>query len=43
MTKIYLLYPTMGGLHKGHIFLIKKSKNFKGKTLVTIYRQSKTI
>ena len=27
----------MGGLHKGHISLIKKSKNFKGKTLVSIF------
>ena len=27
--------PTMGGLHKGHISLIKKSQNFKGKTLVS--------
>ena len=29
--------PTMGGLHKGHVSLIKKSKNFKGKTLVSIF------
>ena len=29
--------PTMGGLHKGHISLIKKSKKFKGKTLVSIF------
>ena len=29
--------PTMGGLHKGHISLIKKSKTFKGKTLVSIF------
>ena len=29
--------PTMGGLHKGHISLIKKSKNFKGKVLVSIF------
>ena len=29
--------PTMGGLHRGHISLIKKSKNFKGKTLVSIF------
>ena len=29
--------PTMGGLHKGHISLIKKSKNFNGKTLVSIF------
>ena len=29
--------PTMGGLHKGHISLIKKSKKYKFKTLVSIY------
>ncbi len=29
--------PTMGGLHKGHISLIKKSKTFKGKTLVSVF------
>ena len=29
--------PTMGGLHKGHIFLIKKAKKKKNKTLVSIY------
>ncbi|MBD1150300.1 pantoate--beta-alanine ligase [Pelagibacterales bacterium SAG-MED29] len=29
--------PTMGGLHKGHISLIKKSQNYKGKTLVSIF------
>ena len=29
--------PTMGGLHKGHISLIRKSKKFKLKTLVSIY------
>jgi len=29
--------PTMGGLHKGHISLIKKTQNFKGKTLVSIF------
>ena len=29
--------PTMGGLHKGHISLIKKAKKYKNKTLVTIY------
>ena len=29
--------PTMGGLHKGHISLIKKSKSFRGKTLVSIF------
>ncbi len=29
--------PTMGGLHKGHISLIKRSKNLNGKTLVSIF------
>ena len=29
--------PTMGGLHKGHISLIKKSKKYKFKNLVSIY------
>ena len=29
--------PTMGGLHKGHISLIKRSKKSKLKTLVTIF------
>ena len=29
--------PTMGGLHKGHISLIKRSKKFKLKTLVSIF------
>ena len=29
--------PTMGGLHKGHISLIKKSKKSKLKTLVSIF------
>ena len=29
--------PTMGGLHRGHISLIKKSKKFKLKTLVSIF------
>ena len=29
--------PTMGGLHKGHVSLIKKSKKFKKKTLVSIF------
>ena len=29
--------PTMGGLHKGHISLIKKSKKSKYKTLVSIF------
>ena len=29
--------PTMGGLHAGHISLIKKSKKFQGKCLVSIF------
>jgi pantoate--beta-alanine ligase len=29
--------PTMGGLHKGHVSLIKKSKNYKYKILVSIF------
>ena len=29
--------PTMGGLHKGHISLVKKSKKYKQKTLVSIF------
>ena len=29
--------PTMGGLHRGHISLIKKSKTFKGKNVVSIF------
>ena len=29
--------PTMGSLHKGHISLIKKSKNLSNKTLVSIF------
>ena len=29
--------PTMGGLHKGHISLIKKTKSFSGQNLVTIF------
>jgi len=29
--------PTMGGLHKGHISLIKRSKKYKLKTLITIF------
>ena len=29
--------PTMGGFHKGHISLIKKSKSLGGKTLVSIF------
>ena len=29
--------PTMGGLHRGHISLIKKSKTFKGKSVISIF------
>ena len=29
--------PTMGGLHKGHIYLINKSKKFNRKILVSIF------
>ena len=29
--------PTMGGLHKGHLSLINKSKYKSKKTLVSIY------
>ena len=29
--------PTMGGLHKGHLELIKKSISISKKTLVSIY------
>ena len=29
--------PTMGGLHKGHVSLIKRSKKFKGKVIVSIF------
>ena len=29
--------PTMGGLHQGHLSLIKKAKNYKCKILVTIF------
>ena len=29
--------PTMGGIHKGHISLIKASQKKKGKTIVSIY------
>lgn len=29
--------PTMGGLHSGHVYLIKRAKKSKGKVLVTIY------
>ena len=36
-TKGISFVPTMGGLHKGHISLIKRSKKFKLKTLVSIF------
>lgn len=36
-TKGISFVPTMGGLHKGHISLIKKSKKTKHKTLVSIF------
>ena len=36
-TKGTSFVPTMGGLHKGHISLIKQSKKFKFKTLVSIF------
>jgi len=36
-TKGISFIPTMGGLHKGHISLIRQSKKFKLKTLVSIY------
>ncbi len=36
-TKGTSFVPTMGGLHKGHISLIKQSKRFKFKTLVSIF------
>ncbi len=29
--------PTMGGFHKGHISLIKKSRSYRNKTLVSIF------
>ena len=29
--------PTMGGLHRGHVSIIKKSKTLKGKILVSIF------
>ena len=29
--------PTMGGLHRGHVSLIKKSKTFKGKNVVSVF------
>ncbi len=36
-TKGISFVPTMGGLHKGHISLIKKSKKSKFRTLVSIF------
>ena len=36
-TKGISFVPTMGGLHEGHISLIKKSKKFRLKTLVSIF------
>ena len=36
-TKGISFVPTMGGLHKGHISLIKKSKKTQFKTLVSIF------
>ncbi len=36
-TKGISFVPTMGGLHKGHISLIKQAKKFKLKTLVSIF------
>ena len=36
-TKGISFVPTMGGLHKGHISLIKQSKKLNLKTLVSIF------
>ena len=36
-TKGISFVPTMGGLHKGHISLLKKSKKFQFTTLVSIF------
>ena len=36
-TKGISFVPTMGGLHKGHVSLIKKSKKSRLKTLVSIF------
>ena len=35
--KTICFIPTMGGLHKGHISLIKRAKKITNKTLVSIY------
>ncbi len=35
--------PTMGSLHKGHISLIKKSKNECKKTILKFYEVSKEV
>lgn len=35
--KNILFVPTMGGLHKGHISIIKKSKSYVGKCVVSIF------
>ena len=35
--KTICFIPTMGGLHKGHISLIKRAKKISNKTLVSIY------
>ena len=37
INKSISFIPTMGGLHQGHISLIKKSKKYKLKTLVSIF------
>jgi len=37
LNKPISFIPTMGGLHNGHISLIKKAKKYKKKTLVSIF------
>ena len=37
LNKPVTFVPTMGGLHKGHISLIQKSKKYKKKVLVSIF------